>query len=268
MPPSCAHRGARRLTCYRFFHTLGRTLDGYATALKPTTSRAPSTIADDRSARSAIGPPRAWRGSRSIARPCSTRSTPSWPPRWPSTPRRAAADRDVRWSSCGGAGRAFCSGMDRTAHGRAAPSARRSTATGSARLNWLEDMPKVTLAVLHGYSIGGGLQLGPGLRPAPGHRRRRAGPGRLASRHHPRRRRAAAGAPRRPRPGQGAGAAQRGRQPGRGPGHRARELGVRARASVDATVARLSSGCATRRRPPTPTSSACSTSRSTAIRAR
>ena len=27
-------------------------------------------------------------------------------------------------------------------------------------LNWLEDMPKVSLAVLHGHSIGGGLQLG------------------------------------------------------------------------------------------------------------
>ena len=27
-------------------------------------------------------------------------------------------------------------------------------------MNWLEDMPKVSLAVLHGYSIGGGLQLG------------------------------------------------------------------------------------------------------------
>jgi len=57
-----------------------------------------------------------------------------------------------------GMGRAFCSGMDRTA-----------LAAGSIgepfyrhwirALNGLEDMPKLTLAVLHGYSIGGGLQL-------------------------------------------------------------------------------------------------------------
>jgi enoyl-CoA hydratase/carnithine racemase len=57
-----------------------------------------------------------------------------------------------------GAGRAFCSGMDRTA-----------LAAGTIgepfyrfwirALNRLEDMPKVSIAVLHGYSIGGGLQL-------------------------------------------------------------------------------------------------------------
>ena len=57
-----------------------------------------------------------------------------------------------------GAGRAFCSGMDRTA-----------LAAGDIgepfyrfwirALNTLEDMPKVSIAVLHGYSIGGGLQL-------------------------------------------------------------------------------------------------------------
>jgi enoyl-CoA hydratase/carnithine racemase len=57
-----------------------------------------------------------------------------------------------------GMGRAFCSGMDRTA-----------LAAGSIgepfyrhwirALNGLEDMPKLTLAVLHGHSIGGGLQL-------------------------------------------------------------------------------------------------------------
>ena len=57
-----------------------------------------------------------------------------------------------------GAGRAFCSGMDRTA-----------LAAGEIgepfyrfwirALNRLEDMPKVSIAVLHGYSIGGGLQL-------------------------------------------------------------------------------------------------------------
>lgn len=57
-----------------------------------------------------------------------------------------------------GAGRAFCSGMDRTA-----------LAGGDIgepfyrfwirALNRLEDMAKVSIAVLHGYSIGGGLQL-------------------------------------------------------------------------------------------------------------
>jgi enoyl-CoA hydratase/carnithine racemase len=57
-----------------------------------------------------------------------------------------------------GAGRAFCSGMDRTA-----------LAAGEIgepfyrfwirALNRLEDMAKVSIAVLHGYSIGGGLQL-------------------------------------------------------------------------------------------------------------
>jgi enoyl-CoA hydratase/carnithine racemase len=57
-----------------------------------------------------------------------------------------------------GAGRAFCSGMDRTA-----------LAAGDIgepfyrfwirALNRLEDTPKVSIAVLHGYSIGGGLQL-------------------------------------------------------------------------------------------------------------
>jgi enoyl-CoA hydratase/carnithine racemase len=57
-----------------------------------------------------------------------------------------------------GEGRAFCSGMDRTA-----------LAQGTVQepfyrhwiraLNCLEDMPKITIAVLHGYSIGGGLQL-------------------------------------------------------------------------------------------------------------
>ena len=70
----------------------------------------------------------------------------------------AAADPAVTLVIVRGAGRAFCSGMDRTA-----------LAAGSVgepfyrhwirALNCLEDMPKVSLAVLHGYSIGGGLQL-------------------------------------------------------------------------------------------------------------
>jgi enoyl-CoA hydratase/carnithine racemase len=70
----------------------------------------------------------------------------------------AAADDGVFAVVVRGSGRAFCSGMDRTA-----------MATGAIgepfyrhwirALNCLEDMPKVSLAVLHGYSIGGGLQL-------------------------------------------------------------------------------------------------------------
>src|SRR5262245_30266114 len=71
---------------------------------------------------------------------------------------RAAADASVYLVVVRGAGRAFCSGMDREA-----------LAGGTIgepfyrhwirALNTLEDMPKVSVAVLHGYSIGGGLQL-------------------------------------------------------------------------------------------------------------
>ena len=57
-----------------------------------------------------------------------------------------------------GAGRAFCSGMDRTA--LAAGTIGEAFYRHWVRaLDCLEDMPKVSLAVLHGYSIGGGLQL-------------------------------------------------------------------------------------------------------------
>jgi enoyl-CoA hydratase/carnithine racemase len=69
------------------------------------------------------------------------------------------AERDATYAIVvRGAGRAFCSGMDRTA-----------LAAGDIgepfyrfwirALNRLEDTPKVSIAVLHGYSIGGGLQL-------------------------------------------------------------------------------------------------------------
>ncbi|HSE93227.1 MAG TPA: enoyl-CoA hydratase/isomerase family protein [Methylomirabilota bacterium] len=70
----------------------------------------------------------------------------------------ATADADVMLVVVRGAGRAFCSGMDRTALARGAigePFYRHWIRA----LNGLEDMPKITLAVLHGYSIGGGLQL-------------------------------------------------------------------------------------------------------------
>jgi len=71
----------------------------------------------------------------------------------------AAADPDVMTVVVRGAGRAFCSGMDRTAlaGGTIGDEFYRHWTRG---LNRLEDMPKVTLAVLHGHSIGGGLQLG------------------------------------------------------------------------------------------------------------
>ncbi len=71
---------------------------------------------------------------------------------------RAAGDPAVTVVVVRGRGRGFCSGMDRTA-----------LATGSIgeafyrhwirALNCLEDMPKISVAVLHGHAIGGGLQL-------------------------------------------------------------------------------------------------------------
>jgi enoyl-CoA hydratase/carnithine racemase len=70
----------------------------------------------------------------------------------------AAADPDVYAVVVNGAGRAFCSGMDRTAMaaGQIGDAFYRHWIRG---LNCLEDMAKVTLGVLHGYAIGGGLQL-------------------------------------------------------------------------------------------------------------
>ena len=70
----------------------------------------------------------------------------------------AAADPAVTLVVVRGAGRAFCSGMDRTAlaAGSVGEAFYRHWIRG---LNCLEDMPKLALAVLHGYAIGGGLQL-------------------------------------------------------------------------------------------------------------
>jgi enoyl-CoA hydratase/carnithine racemase len=72
--------------------------------------------------------------------------------------QRAAEDPHVLAVVVRGAGRAFCSGMDRTAlsAGTIGEAFFRHWIRG---LNALEDMPKVVLAVLHGYAIGGGLQL-------------------------------------------------------------------------------------------------------------
>jgi enoyl-CoA hydratase/carnithine racemase len=71
---------------------------------------------------------------------------------------RAAAAGDVTVVVVRGAGRAFCSGMDRTAlaRGTVREAFYRHWIRG---LNCLEDMPKISVAVLHGWSIGGGLQL-------------------------------------------------------------------------------------------------------------
>ena len=71
----------------------------------------------------------------------------------------AAADPHATVVVVRGAGRAFCSGMDRTA--LAAGSIGEAFHRAWVRaLNRLEDMPKVSVCVLHGYSIGGGLQIG------------------------------------------------------------------------------------------------------------
>ncbi|HEU5322720.1 MAG TPA: enoyl-CoA hydratase-related protein [Methylomirabilota bacterium] len=70
----------------------------------------------------------------------------------------AAADPEVVMVVVRGQGRAFCSGMDRDALAAGAigePFYRHWIRA----LNLLEDMPKVSVAVLHGHSIGGGLQL-------------------------------------------------------------------------------------------------------------
>ncbi|HLC41188.1 MAG TPA: enoyl-CoA hydratase/isomerase family protein [Methylomirabilota bacterium] len=70
----------------------------------------------------------------------------------------AAADPNVIAVIVRGAGRAFCSGIDRTALAEGTITEPFYRAWSRA-LNGLEDMPKVSVAVLHGYSIGGGLQI-------------------------------------------------------------------------------------------------------------
>jgi enoyl-CoA hydratase/carnithine racemase len=70
----------------------------------------------------------------------------------------AAHDPDVWVVVVRGAGRAFCSGMDRTV--LSAGGINEAFYRNWIRaLNQLEDMDKLVVAVLHGYSIGGGLQL-------------------------------------------------------------------------------------------------------------
>jgi len=72
--------------------------------------------------------------------------------------QRAAEDDEVWVVVLRGAGRAFCSGIDRNALSRGEIDAQFYRAIARAT-NWLEDMPKLSVAVLHGWSIGGGLQL-------------------------------------------------------------------------------------------------------------
>jgi len=71
---------------------------------------------------------------------------------------RAAADPNVWVAVLRGAGRAFCSGIDRTAlaAGEIGNEFYREIARAT---NALEDMPKLSIAVLHSWSIGGGLQI-------------------------------------------------------------------------------------------------------------
>ena len=70
----------------------------------------------------------------------------------------AEKDADVWVVVVRGAGRAFCSGVDRTAlsAGHIGDAFYRHWIRA---LNCLEDMDKLVVGVLHGYSIGGGLQL-------------------------------------------------------------------------------------------------------------
>lgn len=70
----------------------------------------------------------------------------------------ASQDDHVWLAVLRGAGRAFCSGIDRTAlaRGDIDDTFYREIARAT---NALEDMPKLSIAVLHSWSIGGGLQL-------------------------------------------------------------------------------------------------------------
>jgi enoyl-CoA hydratase/carnithine racemase len=71
---------------------------------------------------------------------------------------RVATDPEVWVVVVRGAGRAFSSGMDRTALSAGCVGEAFFRHWGRA-LNCLEDMDKLVIAVCHGYCIGGGLQL-------------------------------------------------------------------------------------------------------------
>jgi enoyl-CoA hydratase/carnithine racemase len=70
---------------------------------------------------------------------------------------QAAADDNAWVVVLRGAGRAFCSGIDRTALARGEIDSDFYREVARAT-NALEDMPKVSIAVMHSWSIGGGLQ--------------------------------------------------------------------------------------------------------------
>src|SRR2546422_1300245 len=80
----------------------------------------------------------------------------------------AATDASVAQVVVRGAGRAFCSGMDRTALAAGSIGAALYRHWNRAP-DRLAAMPKPPVAVLHGYSIGGGLPraLACGVRPGP-----------------------------------------------------------------------------------------------------
>jgi enoyl-CoA hydratase/carnithine racemase len=71
---------------------------------------------------------------------------------------QAASDDNVWVVVLRGAGRAFCSGIDRSALARGEIDADFYRAIARAT-NLFEDMPKLTLCIMHSWSIGGGLQL-------------------------------------------------------------------------------------------------------------
>ena len=69
-----------------------------------------------------------------------------------------AADPNVRVVLVRGAGRAFCAGMDRDMLSQSGLPAGFYEAQEQA-FRALEQMDKITVAALHGYCLGGGLQL-------------------------------------------------------------------------------------------------------------
>src|SRR4029434_4298534 len=149
---------------------------------------------------------------------------------------RAAADPAVWVVVVRGAGRAFSSGMDRKAlsAGQVSEASYRNWVRA---LNCLEDMPKLSVAVLHGYSIGGGLtravashlrppaRHSPNARRAPDRRRRHHRARRHPARPRPRRLDPAPGAADRPGSREGADPPERSRHSGGGPRDGAGELG-------------------------------------------